>query len=165
MERPDTLGTTSRLVVTGILVSLGFVRQSPVMLAVNVGFLAIPGVVPYNVVNGVLTITRRVIILGSLSEVSSILSLEASVGSIVISLLLMRHNRTKQDADPREAVSEQLHFYSLRLTVGQWEYLSHNSHRYIGLEMMAIVFSLPWALLMWSYVISYISTLLSLQDC
>jgi hypothetical protein len=85
------------------------------MLAVNVGFLAIPGVVPYNVVNGVLTITRRVIILGSLSEVSSILSLEASVGSIVISLLLIRHNRTKQDADPREAVREQLHFYLRRL--------------------------------------------------
>jgi len=86
------------------------------MLAVNVGFLAIPGVVPYNVVDGaVFPITRQEIILGSLSEVSSILSLEASVGSIVISLLLMRHNRTKQDADPREAVSEQLHFYLLRL--------------------------------------------------
>jgi len=85
------------------------------MLAVNVGFLAIPGVVPYNVVNGILTITRQVIILGSLSGVSSILSLQASVGSIVISLLLMRHNRTKQDADPAEAVSEQLHFYLRRL--------------------------------------------------
>ena len=49
------------------------------------------------------------------------------------------------------------------LTLGQWEYLFHNSHRYIGLELMAIVFSLSWALLMWSYVISYIrlSALLS----
>jgi len=117
---------------------------STVLLSVNVGFLAIPGVVPYNIVNGVLTITRQVVILGSLAQVSSVLSLEASVGSIVISLLLMRHNRTKQDADPAEA----------------WEYLSHNSHRYIGLELMAIVFSLPWALLMWSMLMFFVALFL-----
>ena len=90
-------------------VSLGLLPQSTVMLAVNVGFLAIPGVVPYNLVNGVLTITHQAIILGSLSQITSILSLEASVGSIVISLLLMRHNRTKQEAEPAEAVSKHLH--------------------------------------------------------
>jgi len=72
------------------------------MLSVNVGFLAIPGRRPYNVVNGILTITRQVIILGSLSEVSSILSLGGSVGSIVISLLLMRHNRTETRRRPAE---------------------------------------------------------------
>ena len=30
-----------------------------------------------------------------------------------------------------------------------------------GLEPMAIIFSLPWALLMWSYVISSFRTLVS----
>ena len=84
------------------------------MLAVNVGFLAIPGVVPYNLVNGVLTITHQAIILGSLSQITSILSLEASVGSIVISLLLMRHNRTKQEAEPADAVSKHLHVTTSR---------------------------------------------------
>ena len=40
--------------------------------------------------------------------------------------------------------------------VTQWQstYLFQSSHRTFGLEPMAIVFSLPWALLMWSYVIS-----------
>ena len=46
------------------------------------------------------------------------------------------------------------------LTVGQWDYLSQTSRRYFGLELMAIVFSLPWALLMWSCVISCILTIL-----
>ena len=89
--------------------SLIWLRQSTVMLAVDVGFLAIPGVVPYNLVNGVLTITRHVIILASISQIATVISLGASVGSIVISLLLMRHNRTKQEAEPREAVSGYLH--------------------------------------------------------
>jgi len=90
------------------------------MLAVNVGFLAIPGVVPYNLVNGVLTITHQVIILGSLSQIASILSLETSVGSIVISLLLMRHNRTKQEAEPTEAVSKHLHLTTIHCRRDFW---------------------------------------------
>ena len=121
MERLDTLGKLSRLFVPGILLtSLGVLPQSTVMLAVNVGFLAIPGVVPYNLVNGVLTITHQVIILGSLSQIASILSLESSVGSIVISLLLMRHNRTKQDAEPAEAVSKHLHLTTSHCQHGIW---------------------------------------------
>jgi hypothetical protein len=40
------------------------------------------------------------------------------------------------------------------LTLGQSTYLDQNSHPVYGLEPMAIILSLPWALLMWSYVIS-----------
>ncbi len=79
------------------------------MLTVDVGFLAIPGVVPYNLQNGILTITPQMTILGSLSESTTIISLGASVGSTIISLLLKRHNRTKQEVEPKDAVSEQLH--------------------------------------------------------
>ena len=39
------------------------------------------------------------------------------------------------------------------VTDGQSAYLFHSSHKFFGLEPMAIIFSLPWALLMWSYVI------------
>ena len=42
------------------------------------------------------------------------------------------------------------------VTVGQWDYLSQTSKTYFGPELMAVVFSLPWALLMWSCVISCI---------
>jgi hypothetical protein len=45
----------------------------------------------------------------SLSETTTVISLGASVGSTIISLLLMRHNRTKQEVSPAEAVCEQLH--------------------------------------------------------
>jgi len=79
------------------------------MLTVDVGFLAIPGVVPYNLQNGILTITPQMTILGSLSESTTIISLGASVGSTIISLLLKHHNRTKQEVEPKDAVSEQLH--------------------------------------------------------
>ena len=79
------------------------------MLTVDVGFLAIPGVVPYNLQNGILMITPQMTTLESLSEAFIIISLGASVGSTIISLLLMRHNRTKQEIEPKDAVSEQLH--------------------------------------------------------
>ena len=36
------------------------------------------------------------------------------------------------------------------VTPGQSTYLYQNSHSVFGLEPMAVVFSLPWALLMWS---------------
>ena len=39
------------------------------------------------------------------------------------------------------------------VTVGQWQYLFLSSRKWFGLELMAIVFSLPWALLVWSCVI------------
>ena len=42
----------------------------------------------------------------------------------------------------------------VEVTVGQWDYLFRTSRTYFGLELMAIVFSLPWALLMWSCVIA-----------
>ena len=79
------------------------------MLAVDVGFLAIPGVVPYNLQNGILVITPQMTALGSLSEATTIISLGASIGSTIVSLLLMRHHRPIQEAEPKDAVSEQLH--------------------------------------------------------
>jgi len=97
------------------------------VLALNVAFLSIPGIAPYGVPNGTSSIPRQM----------TILSLLVSIGSILIGLLLVRHNRTKQDAEPVEA----------------WAYLFQNSRRYFGLDLMAIVFSLPWALLIWSMLL------------
>jgi len=60
--------------------------------------------------------------------------MEASIGSIIVGLLLVDHNRTKQEEDP----------------AGASAYLDQSAHGVYGLEPMAIVFGLPWALLMWS---------------
>ena len=76
------------------------------MLTANVGFLAIPGVIISNL-NGPISGSNAVHIYTSSSQIASCMSVEASVGSIVIGMLLVRHNRTKQKADPEGAVSEQ----------------------------------------------------------
>jgi hypothetical protein len=60
------------------------------MLAANVGFLAIPGVV--------------VAIKASPAQVASSMSLVFSIGSIVSGLLLIRRNRTMGAQDPITAV-------------------------------------------------------------
>ena len=81
--------------------------QSTVMLSANVGFLAIPGVV-MSTLNDNITSASQVVIFTSPAQIASYMSMEASVGSIVIGLLLVRHNRSKQKEDPVGAVS-QLH--------------------------------------------------------
>ena len=73
------------------------------MLSVNVGFLAIPGVVPTNNSNH-----------PTASQIVSYLSLIASVGSIVVGLLLVRHHRTKQEEDSAGAVSQIILTHMLR---------------------------------------------------
>jgi len=47
------------------------------------------------------------------------------------------------------------------MTFAQMRYLKERCGEMFGLEPMAIIFSLPWALLMWSYVISSFRTLVS----
>ena len=114
MEQSDNLGAISRLVVTPVLKShLAYLLpQSTVMLAVDVGFLAVPGVVPYSLQGNFSSKTSTLV---SLSETATIISLGASVGSNIISLLSMRHNRTKQEAEPKDAVSEQLHLICMSM--------------------------------------------------
>ena len=79
------------------------------MLTANVGFLAIPGVVLSNLSGTDLTSANDVFIFTSASQIASSLSVEASIGSIMIGLLLVRHNRTKQKEDPAGAVSGQMY--------------------------------------------------------
>ncbi|KAH9074275.1 hypothetical protein EDB83DRAFT_2516038 [Lactarius deliciosus] len=97
----------------------GLSLLSTVMLSANIGFLAIPGVV--------VNITTP-------AQIASYMSMEASVGSIVIGLLLVGHNRSRQKEDPAGAAT----------------YLTQYTHPRFGLEPMAILHSLPQALLMWA---------------
>ncbi|KAH9011516.1 hypothetical protein EDB83DRAFT_2448163 [Lactarius deliciosus] len=108
---------------------------STVMLSVNVGFLAVPSVLPSPSSTAAAPATPN--------QISNSLSLIASVGSIVVGLLLVRHHLSKKDDDP----------------AGAARYLHRNDHKYIGLEPMAIVFSLPWALLMWAMMLFAIELL------
>lgn len=75
------------------------------MLTANVGFLAIPGVVISTINSNDLTSASKLDIFVSTAQIASSISILASVGSIVIGLLLVRHNRSKQKEDPAGAVS------------------------------------------------------------
>ena len=137
----DSMGTYATSHACGWLFRLT-VMLSTMILRVNVGFLAIPGVVLSNLSGSSITGASQVSIFKYSSQNASSHSAEASIGSIVTGLLLARHNRTKQREDLAGAVSRQS------------TYLYQNSHPAFGLQPMAIILSLPWALLMWSYVIS-----------
>jgi ABC-type cobalamin transport system permease subunit len=80
--------------------------KSAVVLSANVGFLAIPGVVLSNLSGTNITSAKEVVIFTSASQIASSLSVEASIGSIVIGLLLVRYNRRKRKEEPAGAVSD-----------------------------------------------------------
>ncbi|KAI9443655.1 hypothetical protein BJY52DRAFT_1157174 [Lactarius psammicola] len=107
-----------------------FVLYSTVMLAANVAFLAIPGVI----VAPQYPTPPDAWIKPSPAQIASSISLVFSIGSIITGLLLIRRNRTMMTKDPRRA----------------WYYLNGMNWRVVGLEPLAIAFSLTYALLMWS---------------
>jgi hypothetical protein len=80
------------------------------MLTANVGFLAIPGVVITNLSGANITSPSQLIISTSPAQIASSVSIQASVGSIVVGLLLLGHNRMKQKQDSSCAVSDHSHF-------------------------------------------------------
>jgi len=70
-------------------------RQSTVVLAANVAFLAIPGVV---------VVPSKGWIIASPAQIASSMSLVFSIGSIITGLLLIRRNRTMGTQAPETAV-------------------------------------------------------------
>ena len=66
------------------------------MLAANVAFLAIPGVI---------VVPPNAWIEPSPAQITSSISLVFSIGSIITGLLLIRRNRTMMTKDPQTAVS------------------------------------------------------------
>ncbi|PIL23459.1 hypothetical protein GSI_14770 [Ganoderma sinense ZZ0214-1] len=97
-----------------------FVLYATVLLNANVAFLAIPSV---DGGNGSVTA----------AQISSYLSIVTSVGCIMVGLLLIRQHRVKSKETAEEAC----------------RYLSSRKHEMLGLETLAIIYSLPYALLMW----------------
>ncbi|TFK73478.1 hypothetical protein BDN72DRAFT_814413 [Pluteus cervinus] len=102
-----------------------FILFATVLLNANVAFLAIQSVD-----------THADPTVRSPAQIASYLSIIASIGSIILGLLLARQNRTKS----RETVDDVL------------TYLQNKKHPILGLETLAIMYSLPYALLMWAMV-------------
>jgi len=114
-----------------------FVLYSTVMLNANVAFLSIQSVDTYSY-------PYR-----SPAQISSYCSITASIGSIILGLILVRQSRTKNRETPDQVQ----------------EFLNTWTHPWLGLETLAIMFSLPYALLMWGMVSFLIAFgFLCLQD-
>ncbi|KLO09673.1 hypothetical protein SCHPADRAFT_554109 [Schizopora paradoxa] len=105
-----------------------YVLYSTVLLTADVSFLAVPNVMPNNGIPKGQSAPPAV--------VATQLSLIAAIGSIVIGLLLVREYKKKASESAGTAA----------------DFLSRRSHRSRGLEAMAILYSLPFALLMWGLV-------------
>ncbi|KIY66685.1 hypothetical protein CYLTODRAFT_411681 [Cylindrobasidium torrendii FP15055 ss-10] len=102
-----------------------FILFGTVLLNANVAFLAIQ-----SVDEGTANPHR------SAAQLASYLSVVTVMGSIIIGLLLVRQNRSKVKESSAEAL----------------QFMNSQKHNMLGAETLAIVYSLPYALLMWAVV-------------
>ncbi|KAJ7134852.1 hypothetical protein C8R44DRAFT_436622 [Mycena epipterygia] len=117
-----------------------FTLFATVILNANVAFLSITSV-------DTLTDNGR----HSVVQIASYLSIVASIGSIVLGLLLVRQNRTKFHESAVDIAT----------SVGR------RSSKRFGLELLAVIFSLPYALLVWStimFFVAFMATCMRVQD-
>ncbi|KAJ7269955.1 hypothetical protein C8J57DRAFT_1227621 [Mycena rebaudengoi] len=103
-----------------------FTLHATILLAGNVAFLSIQSVDQ----GGNSAATH------SPAQIASYVSTLASIGSIIIGLLLAKQNRDRDAQTAPEAAN----------------YLATRTHPKLGLESLAILHSLPYALLVWSMV-------------
>jgi hypothetical protein len=114
-------------------------NSGTVLLNANVAFLAIPIIASEQGQQS-----------RSPAEVASYFSIASSVGAIILGLLLVRQNRTKSRETADEAVSLPPNHPSRYLcSILQARFLDHMTHPWFQLEILAIMYSLPYALLMW----------------
>ncbi|KIK99144.1 hypothetical protein PAXRUDRAFT_132680 [Paxillus rubicundulus Ve08.2h10] len=101
----------------------GYTVFSTVMLAVDISFLAVPGVINGTYQNSQ-TLTATTI------YISTILSL----GTLVVSVLL----------------ADQIRRHGIESLDEGAAYMTHMTNSVLGIEAMAVMYSLPYALLVWS---------------
>nr|GAT46161.1 predicted protein [Mycena chlorophos] len=116
-----------------------FTLYATVVLNANVAFLSIQTVDT----NGQQTPRR------SPTQIVSYMSMLTSIGAIIVGLLLLRQNRNRDRGTAAEAS----------------RYMFDRTHPTLGLETLAILHSLPYAMLIWSMVSFLIAFLfMCLQD-
>lgn len=118
------------------------------LLNANVAFLAIPNV----------SSDENAKFWSSPAAAASLVSTVASLMCIIIGLLLGRQLRIGARGDEgtaNDAVSLYYYYYFqiVNQDICQMKYLQRRKHRQLGMETLAIQYSLPYALLMWGYVL------------
>ncbi|EMD39633.1 hypothetical protein CERSUDRAFT_121858 [Gelatoporia subvermispora B] len=105
-----------------------FLLPSTVLLSANMAFLAIPSVAPQGDNLGL-----------TAAEIISYISMTASMGSIILSLLLIR--QTGHHLRERESASKVVRFLRSRQRIPA-----------LGTEALAVVYSLPYGLTLWAMI-------------
>ncbi|KAJ7512644.1 hypothetical protein B0H11DRAFT_1946655 [Mycena galericulata] len=103
-----------------------FTLYGTVVLNANVAFLSIQSVDQ----DGNAVPTR------SPAQISSYLSILTSIGAVIIGLLLVKQNRNRDAVTAPEAAI----------------FIFNRTHKTLGLETLAVLYSLPYAMLIWSMV-------------
>jgi hypothetical protein len=113
--------------------------QATVLMNASIAFLAIP-----TVDNGQNTFTR------STGQIAGYISVVASLGSVIVGLILLHRNRTqKDDIDVMVACHFALETSIMTQIIEQVSFLGSHFRAYFGFETLALLYSLPFALLMW----------------
>lgn len=116
--------------------------QNTVLLNANVAFLAIQSIDNFSSHPG-----------RSPAQIASFLSIVASFGSIILGLVLARKHRAKSKDTATDAVRA-VFILGHRMTLidNQARFLNSWMRNRLGLATLAILYSVPYALLMWGYV-------------
>jgi hypothetical protein len=111
------------------------------LLNADIAFLAISGINDSDIIG----LARR-----SPAQIAAYVSTIANLGSILVTLLLLRSHRTKALETADEVVSNDLRvIFGSVLTFEQHYLLQRKKHSSLGFEPLAIIYSLPYALLIW----------------
>ena len=128
------------------LVSLTRLKAT-VLLNTNVAFLAIPALLPSSS-NASVPLHNS-----SPSQIANLLSIITSMSSIIAGLALLRQNQTKSKDTAEDEVSSLVTVFTNGFPVlmgyCQTSHLQKLDGERFGLEPTAIMFSLPFAFLMW----------------
>ncbi|KAF5311120.1 hypothetical protein D9619_007988 [Psilocybe cf. subviscida] len=104
-----------------------FLLSATILLNADIAFLAI---------NGISDVDDTGWARGSPAQIAAYVSTIANLGSILVTLLLLHHHRTKS----RETAAE-VHYL-----------LQRKKHPSLGFEPLAIIYGLPYALLIWGLI-------------
>ncbi|KAI0322554.1 hypothetical protein OF83DRAFT_1092780 [Amylostereum chailletii] len=124
------------------------ILSGTVLLTVNIAFLAVPLAIVFpnnDITPGPQNLTQSYERpLRSPSGIASIVSAILSIACMILGLLLVRYNRNKSREDAGDATT----------------YMSRLKDPRFGYEPLAIIYSLPWALLMWAIVAFFAAMLI-----
>ncbi len=85
----------------------------------------------------------------SVTQILCYLSVASNMATIIIGLLLMNQHNTLKHGDVAVVVRLISSYFNDDLTASQTDFLDWHWQEYIGFERLSIIYSTPYALLIW----------------